>query len=114
MKYSAQSKDIYFEYLKIYCEYAKEKGQQIQNSFEESNWKDYTTYVHSVKSTALNIGAEKLSEKALEMEQWGKGYLAGEEEKLAYIQENHGAFMQLYEDTLEEVNSMRENELKDL
>ncbi len=113
LKYSAQSKDIYLEYLKIYCEYAKEKGQQIQNSFEESNWKDYTTYVHSVKSTALNIGAEKLSEKALEMEQWGKGYLAGEEEKLAYIQENHGAFMQLYEDTLEEVNSMRENGLKD-
>ena len=114
LKYSAQSKDIYLEYLKIYCEYAEEKGCQIESSFAENNWKDYTTYVHSVKSTALNIGAKKLSEKALEMEQWGKGYLSGETGDLDKIKSNQADFMKLYKNTFEEVKALRESGLKDL
>ena len=47
--------------------------------------------VHALKSTALSIGGEKLSEmaKALEM--------AGKENNIAFIKDNHKKAMEVYD-----------------
>ena len=102
MKYCAHSREMYMEVLQMYCEVKEEKLEQVKNSFESEDWKSYVTYVHSMKSTSLSVGGVKLSELALSLEMAGKGYLAGEEDKLAYIKEHTQELMDLYVATVEE------------
>ena len=102
LKYSSQSMDMYKSFLEVYCEYGKDKKLQIEESYAADNWKDYVTYVHSVKSTSLNIGGVRLSKMAADIEKNGKDYLAGDKAGLVFIKEHHNELMQLYDVTLEE------------
>ncbi|MBO6015228.1 MAG: response regulator [Lachnospiraceae bacterium] len=70
----------------------------IQSSFEQEDYKNYTIYVHALKSTAKMIGAEKLSEEAKSLE------TAGKEENYTYIKENHDDTMEMYTKVVEEIN----------
>jgi len=102
MKYSADDKDMYRSIVQIYCDFAENKLDQLVDSFECKNWEDYVTYVHAVKSTALNIGAEKLSVLAADIEAKGLEYLEGTEDKLDFLVETHEELMQMYRATYEE------------
>lgn len=108
MKYSAQSKDMYISFLDVYCEYGEEKRHQIEDSFTAEKWSDYVTFMHSVKSTSLNIGGVKLSNMAAEMEKRGKAYFNGSNEDLGYIKDNYQEVMKLYEATLQEAKAIRD------
>ena len=106
LKYSAQSREMYKSFLEVYCEYGEEKRQQVVDSFEEENWKDYVTYVHSVKSTALNIGGVILSQMAADIEKQGKAYLAGDDEGLSYIKNTHNQLVDTYDKTVQEAKEL--------
>ncbi len=107
LKYCAHDKGIYHEILKVYCEEYETKVQKLTMSFENENWKDYVTYVHSMKSTSLSIGGVQLSETAAFMEKAGKEYLAEEDaEKISYIKEHHEELMELYKNTTAEAEKM--------
>ncbi len=69
----------------------------IQGSFEEKDFANYTIFVHALKSTSKMIGAEKLSEQARLLE------MAGKKGDIHYIVENHQKVMELYEEALEEI-----------
>lgn len=102
MKYSAQSTEMYKSFLEVYCEYGVEKKCQVEDSYSTNNWKDYVTYVHSVKSTSLNIGGVNLSKIAADIEKYGKEYLAGDENAITFVKENHNELMRIYDATMEE------------
>lgn len=106
MKYSSDNKDMYKSFLQIYCDFAEDKINQLTNSFECKHWEDYVTYVHSVKSTSLNIGGEKLSMLAADIEEQGVKYLGGEEDKLDYLLKNHEELMRLSQATYDEALEM--------
>ena len=108
LKYSAQSVEMYKSFLEVYCEYGEEKRKQVVESFAAKNWKDYVTYVHSVKSTSLNIGGVTLSTLAADMEKYGKEYLAGDQQAMTYIQENYNELMRVYDVTLKEAVTLME------
>ena len=108
MQYSAQSKDMYKSFLEVYYEFGKEKGSQLEDSFKNEKWEDYVTYVHSVKSTSLNIGGVRLSKMAAEIEQHGKAYNAGSVEELAYIKETYQELMSLFYATLDEAKEIKD------
>ncbi|MDC7293855.1 EAL domain-containing protein [Butyrivibrio sp. DSM 10294] len=65
------SVDSYLSILKVYYESSDMAQRNIETTYEEKNWKDYTSYVHSLKSTSRTIGAMKLSLLAKEMEDAG-------------------------------------------
>ena len=109
LKYSAQSVEMYKSFLEVYCEYGEEKKKQVEESFAAKNWKDYVTYVHSVKSTSLNIGGVTLSTLAADMEKYGKEYLAGDQQAMTYIQENYNELMRVYDVTLKEAVTLMES-----
>lgn len=111
MKYSAHSKEMYMSFLEVYCEFGKEKGTQLEGSFKDEKWDDYVAYVHSVKSTALNIGGVRLSKLAADIEEHGKLYQAGVGEELEYIKDKHQGLMQLFYATLQEAEELRENKI---
>ncbi len=102
LKYSSESKEMYKSFLQIYCDFAQDKIEKLTNTYECKQWQDYVTYVHSVKSTSLNIGGEKLSKLAADIEEQGVKYLDGEESRLEYLISSHKGLMELYQATYEE------------
>ena len=102
MKYSSNNKNMYKSLVQVYCDFADNKLEQLTDTFECKKWKDYVTCVHSVKSTALNIGAEKLSILAANIEKKGLQYLEGDDKQLEYLIKKHEDLIQLYHATHEE------------
>lgn len=109
LKYSSESKEMYKSFLQIYCDFAEDKIEKLTNTYECKQWQDYVTYVHSVKSTSLNIGGEKLSKLAADIEEQGVKYLDGDETKLEYLVSSHEELMKLYKATYDEALELTES-----
>ena len=91
MRYCADDEDMYREMLEVFVESYDETLAKITESLAAEDWKNYTIYVHGLKSSALTIGAEDLSAAAKELEFAGKDIKAGNntEEKIAFIKEHN-------------------------
>ena len=63
--------DSYLSILKVFFESIDSSRNNITTTYNEENWKDYTSYVHSLKSTSRTIGALKLSKMAENLEKAG-------------------------------------------
>ncbi len=84
------TEDSYLSILKVYYESAPMTESNIVTAFEDENWKDYTSYVHSLKSTSRTIGAKELSAFAAEME------AAGNDNDIDKIRARQGELMALF------------------
>ena len=62
----------YIEALSIFAGSADNKAAKIKNAVDEQDIENYTTLVHSLKSSARTIGAVDLSEMARTLEMAGK------------------------------------------
>lgn len=104
MKYCGDNKEMYLEILEIYCEMHDEIKADLEKALSESDWKNYTINIHSLKSNSLNIGASDLSKMCLELEKAGKAIAAGEnpEENAELIRTKHPSVMAVYAETTEE------------
>ena len=84
------SAESYLSILKVYYESINDSSNNIETAYEDENWKDYTSYVHSLKSTSRTIGAMKLSKLALKLEE------AGNNNDIVTIDNYHNELMNLY------------------
>ncbi|MBO5373324.1 MAG: response regulator [Lachnospiraceae bacterium] len=100
LQYSAGSEEMYGEFLRMFCEMQPEKQQKMEEYYEKEDWKNYVINVHALKSTALSVGAKKLSVVALGLEKAGK---AG---NIEFIKEQHAIAMKLYDATAKEGNTI--------
>ena len=91
--------DLYRELLCEFARDAEEKTGNLRRCFEAQDWKEYTVFVHALKSSARLIGAEKLSGMAAELES------AGKTEDAAAIQAGHSAMMKEYGKVTEAVRA---------
>lgn len=64
--------DAYKDILKTFSKSVDKTINNINDAFKSDNLKDFTTFVHSVKSSAKSIGAMSLSDMALKLEEAGK------------------------------------------
>lgn len=96
MQYSAGSDEMYRQFLQMYCSMKEERIEKLEESFQSQDWKNYTIYVHAMKSTSLSIGGKELSELAAELEQ------AGKKDETDFILQNHEKLMELFGLTVEE------------
>ena len=62
----------YLEVVQIYYATGMEKILEIENFYEQRDWKNYSILVHAVKSTSQGIGAKQLSDMAKDLEYAGK------------------------------------------
>ena len=85
----------YVEILQIYYATGREKIGEIENFYEQRDWKNYSILVHAVKSTSLGIGARALSDMAKDLEYAGKSM------DECFIDGNHEAMMKEYRRVLE-------------
>ncbi len=72
--------ESYLAVLSAFHGMAADKADEIEQHYRENDIENYTIKVHALKSSALIIGAEKLSAFAKELEEAGK---AGDTEKIA-------------------------------
>lgn len=96
--YCGADEDIYSDICRTFVEESQERIEKLQGFFDDSNWHDYRILVHALKSNALNIGANSLSEMARELE------MAAKEENGVYIQDNHHKVIELYKEVVRELS----------
>lgn len=84
---NSSDESVFKTLVTIFYETIDEVHDELCDYFREENWKDYTVKVHSLKSTALLIGAKALGDEALELE------MAGKREDIDYIKSNHDSLM---------------------
>ena len=112
LEYSAGMPDMYKELLLMFSNLKAEKQKKLQEAFDAQDWKNYTIYVHALKSTALSIGGEKTSAAAKDLEMAGKILTAKtsseleKHENTEFIQKNHAATMKLYDKLAEEAKRL--------
>lgn len=84
--------NVYIRVLQTFSSSNLSSG--LEKYFEEGDWKNYEVIAHSIKGACRNIGADKLADKAYELE------LAGKKEDALFIQEKHDEFATEYRDLI--------------
>ncbi|MBQ1509662.1 MAG: response regulator [Selenomonadaceae bacterium] len=84
------SSDAYLDVLRVFANAIASTSKEIEGYFQAEDWKNYTTKVHALKSTAKIVGASELSSRAKHLEDAGN---AGNIDK---IRQDHQTLMDLY------------------
>ena len=64
--------ELYREVLGDFYTLIEQKAMKIEKCLADHMLRDYTIEVHALKSTARLIGATELSERCLQLEEWGR------------------------------------------
>ncbi|SFB30890.1 Two component regulator propeller [Acetitomaculum ruminis DSM 5522] len=92
--------------LGMFYDTVENNAKIIRDSYEAGNIRLFTIKVHALKSSARIIGANKLSEMALEMEN------SGNSEDMSYIDANIVALLEEYESFIKKLNRIHDEEDK--
>lgn len=113
LQYCANSMEFYKEMLELFCNGYEDRAAKLAEALKTEEWKNYTVFIHGLKSTSLNIGGELLSKAAEKLESAGKSMEKSDhaDENKTFIKEHHDAVMNLYRETIREAeNILRESE----
>lgn len=92
--------DAYLAVLKTFMETAAESIERIERFSRDRSYKDYSVEVHGLKSSAMAIGANDLSETARQLE------TAGREEDYKRIMSDTPALIAMYTDVAEHIKPL--------
>lgn len=87
--------ELYMDVLKQFAE--STRLEQMQEQFKAENFEDYRINAHSLKSTALTVGLEGLSERARASE------FAIKSGNIEYAKFSHDELMEMYQDALDKI-----------
>ena len=108
LKYN-NSIEVYLPLLKVIYKSLDKNILDIEQCVKDCNWKDYTVKVHSIKSSARQIGATAIGDEAQLLENAGKN---GE---IKYIQKENEPFLEklrLFKEPLSQLFSKEGNDIK--
>lgn len=100
--------EMFKSVLEMFCSLKDKNKEKIQKAFDSGDWKNYTVFVHALKSTALSIGGEQTGEAAKKLEAAGnilrnnKSSESEKHEAEVYIKTHHAEAMELYDKLVEE------------
>ena len=84
------SEEAFRSVLKIFYDSIEDRSAELEGCYSREDWKNYTIKIHALKSSARLVGAGELSKDAEALE------MAGKEDNIAYIRENHAHAMEEY------------------
>ncbi|MBQ9488283.1 MAG: response regulator [Selenomonadaceae bacterium] len=99
--------DSYMDALTVFANAVTSGADEIQGYFDNDDWKNYTTKVHALKSTARVIGAAELSERAKRLEDAGNAGYVDE------IQKDTPELLKLYRSYAEKLSALIKVEVED-
>lgn len=94
MMYCGDSQEIYREVMEVFCEMGETMPERMEELYQKKDWSAYQIQVHSLKSSAMNIGAKELSCHAKELER------AVKTNDIETVTEFHGKIMEEYRELL--------------
>ena len=94
------SAEAYLDALTVFAESIIPAAGLIENYYKSEDWKNYTTKVHALKSTAKVVGAAELSEKAKRLEDAGNSGYVNE------IRQDTEPLLQLYRSYAKKLESL--------
>lgn len=100
MDYCLKDRDMYISVLTEYRRDAENKIRDLEEYFDAENWDEFVIRIHSVKSSSLMIGAEKLSRKAKLLEE------AAKDRNVEYVREMYPAFLPEYRKVVELIGDL--------
>nr|MCR5587131.1 response regulator [Lachnospiraceae bacterium] len=92
--------DFYLELLSDYVKDYDSKRDALDAASNNENWYEFEVKIHALKSTSKTIGADSLSEMAMELE------AAAEKEDGATVLEKYPEFAEKYQDLINEIRSI--------
>ncbi len=92
-------KDTVLFLLQSFADNEKKTRKDITESYESKDYKNFTIFVHALKSTSRMVGANKLSEKAKDLE------MAGKDDKIDVITAGYEELLKMYDEAIAEINS---------
>lgn len=90
MEYAGKDREGFLMNLAFFCDNFETLENSIVEDFENKDYENYGTHVHSLKSNALTIGAKDLSDKAKELE------FACTEMRTDEVEKGHPALIEKY------------------
>ena len=90
-------KDTFLFLLKSFRDNEAKNRADIEKSYGAEDYKNFTIFVHALKSNSKMVGANDLSEKAKNLEQ------AGKDSDVARIKAGYDDLMKTYADVVEEI-----------
>ncbi|HJJ47951.1 MAG TPA: ATP-binding protein [Methanocorpusculum sp.] len=92
LSYCGRDADTYYEVLGLFV--SDNFLKRIETAFASEEWETYQTFMHTLKNTALTIGAKPLSEMAKALE------TAAAKKDTAAVTANHAQLMHTYSELL--------------
>ena len=111
MVFFGNNERLYLDVVKMFVSISSEKRDELLRAYEEKDWKNYTIYVHALKSSSKNIGANALYDFARRMEAAGHQTENEKNREISekFIDANHEKLIHLYMDTVEQANKLLGN-----
>jgi len=107
LAFASNNLKAYKEILKAFVMDGEKRLEELAHCYEKGDIKLFTTYVHALKSASSNIGAERLSMEASELE------FAGSHDDILYIDNNQKHFSELLSELIVNIkNYLESNEEK--
>lgn len=100
LNYSSNGTEGVWENIDIFLDNTTENREKLLEAFEKENYAQYSIIVHAMKSNLGFIGAERLFDKAYELEK------AAKENKKEFILSMHPAFVERLDHFVVELNAL--------
>ena len=97
LEFCSNDREMYDEILSTYLQNGLENMKKIMLAYGNEDWTNYSIYIHSLKSTSLTIGAEKLSSLAKQLEE------AADKGDIQFIAYNNDIALDVYKSVLLEI-----------
>ena len=97
LEFCSNDREMYDEILSTYLQNGLENMKKIMLAYGNEDWTNYSIYIHSLKSTSLTIGAEKLSSFAKQLEE------AADKGDIQFIAYNNDIALDMYKSVLLEI-----------
>lgn len=97
LEFCSNDREMYDEILSTYLQNGLENMKKIMLAYGNEDWTNYSIHIHSLKSTSLTIGAEKLSSLAKQLEE------AADKGDIQFIAYNNDIALDMYKSVLLEI-----------
>ena len=99
--------EAYLDVLGVFANSIASASKEIKAYYDNADWKNYTTKVHALKSTAKVVGAMELSERAKRLEDAGNSGYINE------IQQDTESLLKLYTSYIDKLAPLIQNDSDD-
>ena len=110
MVFFGNNERLYLDVVKMFVGISSEKRDELIKAYDDRDWRNYTVYVHALKSSSRNIGANSLYDFARRMESAGHQTENEKNRDISekFIDANHDKLIRMYMDTVAQAKKLME------